>query len=55
MYLLSVRNVKNHGDQNPQRMMVRYAQMDIDYTFAQMLYLCVSPRKVYQLTSYRYS
>ncbi|CAE8590010.1 unnamed protein product [Polarella glacialis] len=27
--------------------------MDIDYTFAQMLYLCVAPRKVYQLTSYR--
>ncbi|CAJ1458004.1 unnamed protein product [Effrenium voratum] len=29
------------------------AQMDIDYTFAQMLYLCIAPRKVYQLTSYR--
>mmetsp|Transcript_112741 Transcript_112741/g.318654 ORF Transcript_112741/g.318654 Transcript_112741/m.318654 type:complete len:246 (+) Transcript_112741:187-924(+) len=35
------------------RRMIHYAQMDIDYTFAQMLYLCVSPRKVYQLTSYR--
>jgi len=27
--------------------------MDIDYTFAQMIYLCIAPRKVYQLTSYR--
>lgn len=35
------------------RRMIHYAQMDIDYTFAQMIYLCVSPRKVYQLTSYR--
>jgi len=35
------------------RRTIHYAQMDIDYTFAQMLYLCLSPRKVYQLTSYR--
>lgn len=35
------------------RRMIHYAQMDIDYTFAQMLYLCLAPRKVYQLTSYR--
>eukprot|EP00928_Gymnodinium_smaydae_P025047 TRINITY_DN20089_c0_g1_i2.p1 TRINITY_DN20089_c0_g1~~TRINITY_DN20089_c0_g1_i2.p1 ORF type:complete len:246 (-),score=45.84 TRINITY_DN20089_c0_g1_i2:221-958(-) len=35
------------------RRMMHYAQMDIDYTFAQMMYLCVAPRKVYQLTSYR--
>eukprot|EP00930_Biecheleria_cincta_P059005 TRINITY_DN44771_c0_g1_i1.p1 TRINITY_DN44771_c0_g1~~TRINITY_DN44771_c0_g1_i1.p1 ORF type:complete len:265 (-),score=38.15 TRINITY_DN44771_c0_g1_i1:52-789(-) len=35
------------------RRMIQYAQMDIDYTFAQMLYLCLAPRKVYQLTSYR--
>eukprot|EP00440_Ansanella_granifera_P011101 gb/GFBE01012039.1/.p1 GENE.gb/GFBE01012039.1/~~gb/GFBE01012039.1/.p1 ORF type:complete len:246 (+),score=36.69 gb/GFBE01012039.1/:1-738(+) len=35
------------------RRMIQYAQMDIDYTFAQMLYLCIAPRKVYQLTSYR--
>ncbi|CAK8992626.1 unnamed protein product [Durusdinium trenchii] len=35
------------------RRMLHYAQMDIDYTFAQMLYLCIAPRKVYQLTSYR--
>lgn len=33
--------------------MIHYAQMDIDYTFAQMTYLCTAPRKVYQLTSYR--
>lgn len=35
------------------RRTIHYAQMDIDYTFAQMVYLCLSPRKVYQLTSYR--
>jgi hypothetical protein len=35
------------------RRMMQYAQMDIDYTFAQMMYLCFAPRKVYQLTSYR--
>lgn len=35
------------------RRMIHYAQMDISYTFAQMLYLCFAPRKVYQLTSYR--
>lgn len=33
--------------------MVQYAQMDMSYTFAQMIYLCLAPRKVYQLTSYR--
>jgi hypothetical protein len=33
--------------------MIHYAQMDIDYTFAQMIYLCIAPRKVYQLTSFR--
>jgi len=35
------------------RRMMQYAQMDIDYTFAQMMYLCLAPRKVYQLTSFR--
>lgn len=35
------------------RRTLQYAQMDIDYTFAQMLHLCRAPRKVYQLTSYR--
>lgn len=35
------------------RRMLHYAQMDIDYTFAQMIYLCIAPRKVYQLTAYR--
>jgi hypothetical protein len=33
--------------------MLRYTQMDFDYTFAQMIYLCISPNKVYQLTQYR--
>jgi len=35
------------------RRMIQYAQMDMSYTFAQMMYLCIAPRKVYQLTSYR--
>merc|ERR1719401_2843674 len=35
------------------RRMFQYAQMDITYTFVQMIYLCMAPRKVYQLTSYR--
>ena len=33
--------------------MFKYTQMDFDYTFAQMVYLCLSPNKVYQLTQYR--
>lgn len=33
--------------------MLRYTQMDFDYTFAQMVYLCIAPNKVYQLTQYR--
>lgn len=33
--------------------MLRYTQMDFDYTFAQMVYLCFAPNKVYQLTQYR--
>jgi hypothetical protein len=33
--------------------MLRYRQMDFDYTFAQMVYLCISPNKVYQLTQFR--
>ena len=28
------------------------SQMDFDYTFWQMLYLCISPSKVYRQTSY---
>lgn len=35
------------------RRMLKFAQMDTEYTFAQMVYLCFAPRKVYQLTSYR--
>lgn len=35
------------------RRMIRYTQMDIDYTLAQMVFLIYQPRKVYQLTSYR--
>ena len=33
--------------------MFKYTQMDFDYTFAQMVYLCFAPHKVYQLTQYR--
>jgi hypothetical protein len=33
--------------------MLKYTQMDFDYTFAQMVYLCFAPEKVYQLTKYR--
>uniref|UniRef100_A0A7S1JQ07 Uncharacterized protein n=1 Tax=Vitrella brassicaformis TaxID=1169539 RepID=A0A7S1JQ07_9ALVE len=29
------------------------AQMDLEYTFAQMVYLIISPRKAYQFDSYR--
>jgi len=35
------------------RRMIQYKQMDIAYTFAQMLDLCLDPRRVYQLTAYR--
>ncbi|CAD7950109.1 unnamed protein product [Amoebophrya sp. A120] len=35
------------------KMALRYAQLDIEYTFAQMWYILANPRKVYQLTSYR--
>lgn len=35
------------------RRMVQYAQMDMSYTFAQMIYLCMAPRKVIKLTSWR--
>jgi len=34
-------------------MAVQYAHLDVDYTFAQMCYLCIAPKKVYQLTCYR--
>lgn len=33
--------------------MFRYTQMDFDYTFAQMVYVCIAPNKVYQLTQFR--
>jgi hypothetical protein len=29
------------------------SQMDVDYTFFQMMYLCCSPNKLYQLTKWR--
>merc|ERR1712194_405645 len=35
------------------RMGLRYAQLDIDYSFAQMCYLLIAPRKVGQLACYR--
>jgi len=34
------------------RRAVNYPQMDVDYTMWQMLYLCVSPKKVYRTTKY---
>jgi len=33
--------------------MIHYAQWDIDYTFSQMIDLCIAPRRVFRLTSYR--
>lgn len=35
------------------RRMTRFSQMDMEYTFSQMVYLCKSPSKVYTLTKYR--
>ena len=35
------------------RRMTRVSQMDMEYTFSQMVYLCKSPSKVYTLTKYR--
>mmetsp|Transcript_39314 Transcript_39314/g.47624 ORF Transcript_39314/g.47624 Transcript_39314/m.47624 type:complete len:250 (-) Transcript_39314:889-1638(-) len=34
------------------RRIVKWRQMDIEYTFWQMLYLCISPKTVYRTTSY---
>merc|ERR1712130_842439 len=34
------------------RRIVRYSQMDIEYTFWQMFHLCVNPSAVYRTTSY---
>jgi len=34
------------------RRLVNQSQMDFDYTFWQMLYLCISPSRVYRQTSY---
>eukprot|EP00171_Calliarthron_tuberculosum_P011481 IDg11481t1 len=34
------------------RRLFQYPQMDIDYTLWQMLYLCVSPSRVYRTTKY---
>ncbi|KAF4658841.1 hypothetical protein FOL47_007807 [Perkinsus chesapeaki] len=36
------------------RRMFYKKQMDLEYTFSQMVYLCIAPRKVCQLTIYRY-
>ncbi|KAL6079091.1 Unc-50 [Balamuthia mandrillaris] len=35
------------------RRLVQYPQMDIEYTFWQMFYLCVDPGRVYRTTSWR--
>nr|POE98388.1 protein unc-50 like [Quercus suber] len=34
------------------RRIVKWQQMDIEYTFWQMLHLCTSPKVVYQHTKY---
>jgi len=34
------------------RRMINYPQMDLEYTFWQMVYLCISPSKVYRATSW---
>mmetsp|Transcript_17761 Transcript_17761/g.33952 ORF Transcript_17761/g.33952 Transcript_17761/m.33952 type:complete len:253 (+) Transcript_17761:306-1064(+) len=34
------------------RRIVKWRQMDIEYTFWQMMYLCISPKTVYRTTSY---
>lgn len=34
--------------------MMQYGQMDIEVTFSQLKDLCIDPRKVYQLTAYRF-
>ncbi|KAF4654436.1 2' O-ribose methyltransferase [Perkinsus olseni] len=36
------------------RRMFHKKQMDLEYTFSQMVYLCIAPRKVCQLTIYRH-
>ena len=30
----------------------KYPQMDLEYTFWQMVYLCLDPKRVYKNTSY---
>ncbi|GBG69376.1 hypothetical protein CBR_g4069 [Chara braunii] len=34
------------------RRIIKWRQMDIEYTFWQMLHLCISPKIVYQHTKY---
>jgi hypothetical protein len=34
------------------RRIIHYPQMDIEYTFWQMFYLCVNPHRVYRTTSW---
>mmetsp|Transcript_19998 Transcript_19998/g.37126 ORF Transcript_19998/g.37126 Transcript_19998/m.37126 type:complete len:228 (+) Transcript_19998:527-1210(+) len=35
------------------RRAIQWRQMDLDYTFFQMLFICCSPKKLYQLASWR--
>lgn len=35
------------------RRLLHYPQMDLEFTFSQMVYLCTSPSKVYKSTSLR--
>jgi hypothetical protein len=37
------------------RRVLHYEQMDLDYTFCQMLYVCFSPSKLYQIAGWRKS
>jgi hypothetical protein len=34
---------------------LHYEQMDLDYTFCQMLYVCFSPNRLYQIAAWRKS
>lgn len=37
------------------RRVLHYEQMDLDYTFCQMLYVCFSPNRLYQIAAWRKS
>ncbi len=44
------------GSINPYlRRAFNFSQMDLDYTFCQMIYICFKPHKLTQLTDWRKS